>query len=58
LRGPGQISDKEFEKKGGAVKEDEQNLFLLVCPGGGIQHDFDNNSESAEPCPKFLQTKT
>jgi hypothetical protein len=33
LRGPGPISEKEFEKEGGAVKEDEQSLMLLVCPG-------------------------
>jgi hypothetical protein len=56
LRGPGPISEKEFEKDGGAVKEDGQSLqSAQVCR---TQHEFDNNAESAEPCSKLRQTKS
>jgi hypothetical protein len=56
LRGPGLISEKVFEKEGGAAKEDEQCLMLLSARDlprcAGRSTTFDNNSESAEPCSK------
>jgi Membrane transport protein len=62
LRGPGLISEKEFEKEGGALKEDEQSLMLLsgrahaqVCR---TQHDFDNNAASLSTKPPRRRSTT